>query len=66
MLRLGAGKLKVHEATAKSKVIKCSESLWKLTYYAAVEICVLKLTYHEPWFSDTNLYFKGWPNQELK
>lgn len=40
--------------------------MWKLTYYATVEVCVLKITYNEPWFRDTKEYFKGWPDQELK
>ncbi|KAJ6927062.1 LAG1 longevity assurance [Populus alba x Populus x berolinensis] len=52
---------RIDEAT----IVKCSESMWKLTYYATVEICVLKITYNEPWFRDTKEYFRGWPNQEL-
>lgn len=48
------------------KIGKCSESMWKLTYYAAVEAFVLKITYHEPWFTNTKLYFNDWPNHELK
>lgn len=48
------------------KIGKCSESMWKLTYYATVEAFILIFTYHEPWFSDSKLYFKDWPNQELK
>lgn len=47
------------------KIIKCTESMWKLTYYATVEACILAISYHEPWFRDTKLYFRGWPNQEL-
>ncbi|KAJ8628752.1 hypothetical protein MRB53_022075 [Persea americana] len=50
----------------QAKIIKCSESMWKLTYYTAVQVCVLAITYHEPWFWDTKEYFRGWPNQELK
>ncbi|KAL5992809.1 hypothetical protein ACLOJK_013728 [Asimina triloba] len=50
----------------QAKIVKCSESLWKLTYYASVQFCVLAITYHEPWFRDTIEYFRGWPNQELK
>ncbi|XP_061350990.1 ceramide synthase LOH2 isoform X2 [Gastrolobium bilobum] len=48
------------------KIGKCTESLWKLTYYATVEAYILKIIYHEPWFSNTKLYLKGWPNHELK
>ncbi|XVF01258.1 hypothetical protein REPUB_Repub04eG0072500 [Reevesia pubescens] len=57
--------LKMNEAT-KAKIVKCSESMWKLAYYATVETCVLKITYYEPWFRDTKGYFRGWPDQELK
>ncbi|KAK7319866.1 hypothetical protein RJT34_04594 [Clitoria ternatea] len=48
------------------KIGKCSESLWKLTYYATVEAWILKIGYHEPWFSNSKLYFKDFPNHELK
>ncbi|RZC67295.1 hypothetical protein C5167_010997 [Papaver somniferum] len=50
----------------KRKVAKCSESMWKLTYYGTVQACLLTVIYHEPWSRDINQYFKGWPNQELK
>ncbi|GAV80735.1 TRAM_LAG1_CLN8 domain-containing protein [Cephalotus follicularis] len=65
LLTKGARPLKINEAML-AKIGKCSESMWKLTYYATVEICVLEITYYEPWFNDTEAYFRGWPNQELK
>ncbi|KAL2456807.1 LAG1 longevity assurance-like protein 2 [Forsythia ovata] len=65
LLSSGNGLLKINEAT-RAKIVKCSESMWKLTYYAAVEFCVLSVNYHEPWFRDIKEYFRGWPNQELK
>nr|KJB79307.1 hypothetical protein B456_013G043800 [Gossypium raimondii] len=55
----------MNEAT-QAKIAKCSESMWKLAYYATVETFILKITYHEPWFTDTKQYFRGWPDQELK
>ncbi|KAM1106322.1 hypothetical protein ACFX13_003260 [Malus domestica] len=64
LLRKGSAPLKLDMATL-AKIVKCSESMWKLTYYAAVEACILSIGYHEPWFRDTKEYFKGWPNQEL-
>ncbi|CAB4290488.1 unnamed protein product [Prunus armeniaca] len=64
LLSKGSAPLKLDMAT-RAKVVKCSESLWKLTYYATVEACILKISYQEPWFRDTKEYFKGWPNQEL-
>ncbi|XP_015892880.3 ceramide synthase LOH2 isoform X1 [Ziziphus jujuba] len=65
LLSNGSVPLKIDEAT-RAKVVKCSESMWKLTYYATVEAYVLKITYNEPWFRDTKDYFRGWPDQELK
>ncbi|TQE05300.1 hypothetical protein C1H46_009075 [Malus baccata] len=65
LLRKGSASLKLDMAT-RAKIVKCSESMWKLTYYATVEACILSITYHEPWFRDTKEYFKGWPNQELR
>ncbi|KAM7479190.1 hypothetical protein LguiA_027403 [Lonicera macranthoides] len=64
LLRSGAVPLKINEAS-KAKIVKCSESMWKLTYYATVEFCVLKFMYREPWFKDLEGYFRGWPDQEL-
>ncbi|KAF5448150.1 hypothetical protein F2P56_028708 [Juglans regia] len=64
LLSNGAVPLKLDEAT-RAKIVKCSESMWKLTYYATVEACIINITYHEPWFRDTKGFFRGWPNQEL-
>ncbi|KAG5548148.1 hypothetical protein RHGRI_013748 [Rhododendron griersonianum] len=61
----GAIPLKLNDTT-QAKIVKCSESMWKLTYYATVEICILSITYHEPWLREAKGYFIGWPNQELK
>lgn len=61
----GAIPLKLNDTT-RAKIVKCSESMWKLTYYASVEICILSITYHEPWLREAKGYFIGWPNQELK
>ncbi|OIT04710.1 PREDICTED: LAG1 longevity assurance homolog 2-like [Nicotiana attenuata] len=65
LLRLGTTHLKIDEPTS-AKIIKCSESMWKLAYYGTIEFCVLKVAYHEPWFLDIKEYFRGWPNQELQ
>ncbi|XP_022136346.1 LAG1 longevity assurance homolog 2 [Momordica charantia] len=65
LLSKGAAPLKLDEAT-QSKIVKCSESMWKLAYYGTVEICILKIAYNEPWFRDSNQYFRGWPNQKLQ
>lgn len=65
LLSSGNGLLKINEAT-RAKIVKFSESMWKLTYYAAVEFCVLSVNYHESWFRDMKEYLRGWPNQDLK
>ncbi|EYU42675.1 hypothetical protein ABFS82_14G108600 [Erythranthe guttata] len=65
LLSRGTTQLKLNEET-RSKIAKCSESMWKLTYYATVEFCILATIYQEPWFTDVRAYFTGWPDQELK
>uniref|UniRef100_A0A803NL87 TLC domain-containing protein n=1 Tax=Cannabis sativa TaxID=3483 RepID=A0A803NL87_CANSA len=65
LLSNGSISSKINEGM-QAKIAKCSESMWKLTYYATVEACILKISYNEPWFRDTNEFFKGWPDQELK
>ncbi|GAB2270344.1 hypothetical protein Dimus_005247, partial [Dionaea muscipula] len=47
----GSNQVKLYEATL-GKIVKCSESMWKLTYYATVEACVLRMTFYRPWFGD--------------
>ncbi|GAB2298104.1 hypothetical protein Dimus_032176 [Dionaea muscipula] len=47
----GSNQVKLYEAIL-GKIVKCSESMWKLTYYATVEACVLRMTFYEPWFRD--------------
>lgn len=49
-----------------AKVLKIKESLWKLLCYIASEIFIYKISNKEPWFYDTEMYFKGWPHQPLK
>ncbi|KAL8540355.1 hypothetical protein ACS0TY_001819 [Phlomoides rotata] len=61
----GTTKLKLNAETS-AKLAKCSESMWKFTYYATVEFCVLATIYQEPWFRDVKEYFIGWPDQELQ
>lgn len=65
LLSNGSIPLKINKAR-RMKIAKCSESLWKLTYYATVELSVLLVIYGEPWFTDIQEYFRGWPNQHLK
>lgn len=53
------------DETRKLKFTKCMESLWKLTYYAAMHIWVISILKKTPWALKSNEYFMGWPNQEL-
>lgn len=48
-----------------SKIAKCSESMWKFTYYVTMQLWVISIMQKEPWLLKTNEYFNGWPNQEL-
>lgn len=48
------------------KIAKCTESMWKLTYYATVEAFILKFIYHEPWTTNRKMFTEDWPNHELK
>ncbi|XP_059647791.1 ceramide synthase LOH2 [Cornus florida] len=64
LLNNGARPVKRNEAARM--IVKCSESMWKLTYYATVETWVLTTTYDETWFRDIKEYFSSWPNQELR
>ncbi|KAL3515278.1 hypothetical protein ACH5RR_022180 [Cinchona calisaya] len=54
------------DKTRSAKITKCSESLWKLAYYATVEFSVIMAIYGETWFTDIEDHSRGWPNQELK
>eukprot|EP00250_Pteridium_aquilinum_P033510 c576_g1_i1 orf=97-975(+) len=47
------------------KIFKFKESLWKLSCYTAWEVFVYRISTMEPWFFDTEIYFKGWPHQLL-
>ncbi|GER42188.1 LAG1 longevity assurance homolog 2 [Striga asiatica] len=55
-----------HDKKTSEKIVKCSESLWKLTYYGTIEFCVLITAYREPWFNDVKQYFRDLLDQELK
>ncbi|XP_020589700.1 ASC1-like protein 3 [Phalaenopsis equestris] len=53
------------DVTRKAKFIKCTESMWKLTYYACVQMWVISILKQTPWAMNTKEYFRGWPNQDL-
>ncbi|KAJ4756956.1 LAG1 longevity assurance 2 [Rhynchospora pubera] len=48
-----------------NKIIKFSESMWKLTYYLGVQCWALLIICRQPWSLHTRLYFAAWPNQPL-
>ncbi|KAG0466617.1 hypothetical protein HPP92_018197 [Vanilla planifolia] len=64
LLHNGCSPLMVDDSKL-SKVDKCSESMWKFTYYASVQMWVISILYQAPWAMNTKQYFEGWPNQEL-
>ncbi|KAE8728970.1 Detected protein of unknown function [Hibiscus syriacus] len=65
LLSNGSAPLRKNIEATQAIIAKCSESMWKLTYFATVETWILKITYYEPWFRDVKGYFRDWPNQEL-
>ncbi|KAH0461801.1 hypothetical protein IEQ34_009376 [Dendrobium chrysotoxum] len=64
LLHNGRATLAIDE-TRQLKVYKCSESMWKFTYYVSVQMWVISILCQAPWSMNTKEYFKGWPNQEL-
>lgn len=64
LLHNGRAPLVIDE-TRQLKVYKCSESMWKFTYYGSVQMWVISILRQAPWSMNTKEYFKGWPNQEL-
>lgn len=65
LLRNGPTPQKLDEARTL-KIAKCSESMWKLVYYASVEFYMLMLLHNEPWFHEIKECFRDLPNQELR
>lgn len=55
----------MNDEARQAKIVKFSESTWKLTYYASVQAWVLLIIKQEPWSLDTMQYFDGWPNQPI-
>uniref|UniRef100_A0A0E0NSU5 TLC domain-containing protein n=1 Tax=Oryza rufipogon TaxID=4529 RepID=A0A0E0NSU5_ORYRU len=55
----------MNDEVRQAKIVKFSESIWKLTYYGSVQAWVLLIIKQEPWSLDTMQYFEGWPNQYM-
>ncbi|GJN30972.1 hypothetical protein PR202_gb19323 [Eleusine coracana subsp. coracana] len=55
----------MNDEAKQVKIVKFSESIWKLTYYASVQAWVLSIIKQEPWSLDKMQYFDGWPNQYM-
>jgi len=55
----------MNDEVRQAKIVKFSESIWKLTYYASVQAWVLMIIKQEPWSLDKMQYFNGWPNQPI-
>jgi ceramide synthetase len=55
----------INDEARRAKIVKFSESIWKLTYYASVQAWVLSIIKEEPWSLDMMQYFDGWPNQHM-
>ncbi|KAL6907521.1 hypothetical protein ACP4OV_002560 [Aristida adscensionis] len=55
----------MNDEARQAKIVKFSESIWKLTYYASMQAWVLLIIKQEPWSLDYMQYFDGWPNQPI-
>ncbi|KAK8952602.1 ASC1-like protein 3 [Platanthera zijinensis] len=64
LLHGGKAPLLIDE-TRQLKIRKCSESMWKFTFYACAQIWVISILHQAPWAIHTKEYFIGWPNQKL-
>lgn len=62
----GSGSEKSSKDGNGPKIFKFKESLWKFSCYTALEFFIYRISLMEPWFFDTEVYFKGWPHQPLK
>ncbi|KAL2630076.1 hypothetical protein R1flu_014762 [Riccia fluitans] len=57
---------KIVRDARRKKIPKFMESAWKLTYYTAMVVLAVLVTYKEPWFTNTDACWHGWPNQSMK
>ncbi len=61
------GALKADFDRAQKKLTKFKESAWKCLYFFLAEVFVLAITYNEPWFTDSKMFWVGpgeqqWPH----
>ncbi|XP_078439298.1 ASC1-like protein [Wolffia australiana] len=60
------------EGDGRRKLVnKFKESAWKFVYFMSSEIFILSVTYNEPWFTDTKMFWAGpgdqaWPLLQMK
>lgn len=55
----------------RKKIRKFKESAWKCVYFLSAEILAIAVTYDEPWFTNTRMFWTGpgnqvWPEQKTK
>ncbi|KAJ8763870.1 hypothetical protein K2173_003652 [Erythroxylum novogranatense] len=63
--------LDIQKDERRKKIRKFKESAWKCIYFLSGEILALCVTYHEPWFSNTQNFWVGpgnqvWPDLKMK
>ncbi|CAM6040363.1 unnamed protein product [Sphagnum compactum] len=58
------GALKADFDRAQKKLTKFKESAWKCLYYSSAELFVLAITYNEPWFTDSKMFWVGPAEQQ--
>ncbi|KAL3702093.1 hypothetical protein R1sor_020115 [Riccia sorocarpa] len=55
----------------RKKLVKFKESAWKMSYFLTATIVSLVVSYNEPYFFDTKMFWRGpgphiWPDQKAK
>ncbi|CAL1381665.1 unnamed protein product [Linum trigynum] len=72
-LILGKGYPSIHLVTREERktITKFKESAWKLVYFLSSELLALYVSHNEPWFTNTNYFWKGpgdqvWPDLKVE
>ncbi|CAN1311802.1 Ceramide synthase 1 LOH3 [Linum perenne] len=72
-LILGKGYRRIDLVTREERkaITKFKESAWKFVYFFSADMLALYVTYNEPWFTDTKLFYVGpgdhvWPDLKTK
>ncbi|ONK77183.1 uncharacterized protein A4U43_C02F3950 [Asparagus officinalis] len=65
LLRCGGSMNMINDDARRSKIVKCSESMWKLTYYVSMQLWVALIMLQDYWWLNTKEYFREWAGGEI-